>query len=101
VHHMSCSTGSCLHVGDGSRAPCVLQLQILATYREGSGAATTCPVVSCGPRALNIKKSLAGLPVQLDSYISNAHVHVSKAPDVRAIMGLQDMWTTSYSVATV
>jgi hypothetical protein len=101
VHHVSYSTGSCLHVGDDSRAPCVLRLQILPTYREGSGAATTCPVVSCGPRALNIKKSLAGLPVQLDLYVSSAHVHVSKAPDVRAIMGMQDMWTGGYSVATV
>jgi hypothetical protein len=26
------------------------------------------------------------------SPIPNARVHVSKAPDVRAIMGLQDVW---------
>jgi hypothetical protein len=29
--------------------------------------------------------------VQLGSYVPNARTHVSKAPDVRAIMGLQDV----------
>jgi hypothetical protein len=37
--------------------------------------------------SLNIKKSLVGLLVQLDTHVLNAHTHVSKAPDIRAIMG--------------
>jgi hypothetical protein len=41
--------------------------------------------------SLNIKKSLVGLLVQLDTHVLNAHAHVSKAPDIRAIMGQQDM----------
>jgi hypothetical protein len=52
---------------------------------------TTRPAVSFGSRASSIKKSLACLPVQLGLHVPNAHAHVSKAPDVRAIMGLQDM----------
>jgi hypothetical protein len=68
-----------------SRVP---RLQILPPYREGSSAATH-PVVSYGLRASNIKKSLAGLPVQLGSHVPIAHTHVSKAPNVRASMGLQ------------
>jgi hypothetical protein len=38
-----------------------------------------------------MKKSLAGLPVQQGSPIPNACVHISKVPDVMAIMGLQDV----------
>jgi hypothetical protein len=38
-----------------------------------------------------MKKSIAGLSVQLGSCVSKARVHVSKVPDVRAIMGLQDV----------
>jgi hypothetical protein len=45
----------------------------------------------------SIKKSLVGLPVQLGSYVPNARTHVSKTPDVWAIMGLQDVWTSGYS----
>jgi hypothetical protein len=37
--------------------------------------------VPCELWASNIKKNLAGLPVWV-------HPHVSKAPDIRAIMGL-------------
>jgi hypothetical protein len=48
-------------------------------------------VVPCRPHASSIKKSLAGLPVQLGSRVSKAHAHVFKAPDARAIMGLQDV----------
>jgi hypothetical protein len=40
---------------------------------------------------LKHKKSLAGLPIQLDSHVPNARVHVSEALDIRAIMGLQDV----------
>jgi hypothetical protein len=36
-------------------------------------------------------KKLDGLPMQLGSCVSKAHTHVSKAPDVRAIMGMQDV----------
>jgi hypothetical protein len=38
-------------------------------------------------------KSLASLLVQLNSHVSKACTHVSKAPDVREIMGLQDVRT--------
>jgi hypothetical protein len=51
----------------------------------------THPTVPCGPHASDIKKSLAGHLVQLGSHVPNARVHVSKAPDVRVIMGLQDV----------
>jgi hypothetical protein len=61
-----------------------------ASLRGGLWA-LTCPTVLYGPRASSIKKSLAGLPMHLGSHVSNAHVHGSKAPDVWAIMGLQDM----------
>jgi hypothetical protein len=42
-----------------------------------------------GPQASSIKKSLAGLSVQLGTHVPNARAHVSKAPHVRAIMHLQ------------
>jgi hypothetical protein len=29
--------------------------------------------------------------VQLGSYVPNAHAHISKAPDVKPIMGLQEV----------
>jgi hypothetical protein len=77
--------------GEGSGAPRVLRLRILPPYLEGSGAATACPTVFCGPRVINIKKSLAGMPVQQCPPIFNARAHIYKAPGVRAIMGLQDV----------
>jgi hypothetical protein len=58
--------------------------------KVGSGA-TMCLTAPCGPPASSIKKSLAGLPVQLGTHIPNARVHISNAHDVRAIMGLQDV----------
>jgi hypothetical protein len=36
------------------------------------------PVIPYGPHASNMKKSLAGLPVQQGSLVPNAHVHVSR-----------------------
>jgi hypothetical protein len=36
-------------------------------------------------------KKLDGLPMQLGSRVSKAHTHISKAPDVRAIMDMQDV----------
>jgi hypothetical protein len=56
----------------------------------GSDAAT-CPVAPCGPRASSIKKSLVVLLVQLGTHVPNARAHVSKSPNIRAIMGLQDV----------
>jgi hypothetical protein len=56
----------------------------------GSGA-TTCPAGPYGPQASSIKKSLAGVLVQLGKHVPNARVHVSKMPHVRAIMCLQDV----------
>jgi hypothetical protein len=38
-----------------------------------------------------MKKSLAGLSTQQGSLVPSTCVHVSKAPDVRGIMGLQDV----------
>jgi hypothetical protein len=58
---------------------------------EVGSSATMCPTGPYGPRASSIKKSLAGLPVQLDMHVPNAHTHVFKAPHVRAIMLLQDV----------
>jgi hypothetical protein len=56
----------------------------------GSGT-TMCPTVPDGSWDTSIKKSLAGLPVQLGINVPNACSHVSKVPDIRAIMGLQDI----------
>jgi hypothetical protein len=50
-----------------------------------------CLVGLYGPQALSIKKSRAGLPVQLGTHVPNTRAHVSKAPHVRAIMRLQDV----------
>jgi hypothetical protein len=50
--------------------------------------------VSCGSlwaTCLKHKKSLAGQTIQLGSHVSNARMHVFEAPDVRAIMSLQDI----------
>jgi hypothetical protein len=70
--------------------PRVPLLRNLPPFQEGSGAVTH-HAVPCGPRASRIKKSLADLPMQLGSWVSKAHMHVSKVADARAIMGLQDM----------
>jgi hypothetical protein len=64
----------------------------------GSNAATY-PAAPCGPRVSSIKKDLAVLPVQLGTHVPNAHTHVSKALDIRAIMGLQDVRTGSAAPA--
>jgi hypothetical protein len=78
--------------GEDSGALRVLRLRILPPYQEGSGA-VTCHTVSCGPHASNIKKSLACLPVQLNTHVFNTRTHIFKTSDIRAIMGLQDVWT--------
>jgi hypothetical protein len=51
-----------------------------------------CPTVLCGPQASSIKKSLASLLVLLGTYVPNIHAHVFMAPNIRAIMGMQDVW---------
>jgi hypothetical protein len=56
---------------------CVLWLRIPPSCREGSGAATSCLTVSCGPWASSIKKSVAGLPVQLASHMFPMHARMS------------------------
>jgi hypothetical protein len=53
--------------------------------------APVCVATHCGPWASSTKKSLAGFPVRQGSPVSNARAHVSKAPNVMAIMGLQDV----------
>jgi hypothetical protein len=88
MHHMSYSSRSCLHAGEGSGASRVLRLWILPPYREGYSTTITCLAVFCRLRASNIKKSLADLLVQLGSYVPNGRTHVSKAPDIRAIIGI-------------
>jgi hypothetical protein len=40
-------------------------------------------------------KSLADLPVLLDTLVPNEHMHVSTVPHVRPIMHLQDVWVGS------
>jgi hypothetical protein len=108
-YHESRSTGPHFHVRDGSGAtmctmalypasllgsalvpPCFPWLWTLPPCWEGSGAATR-PVVPYGPWASSIKKSLASLPMKLGSCVSKARMRDSKAPDARALMGLQDM----------
>jgi hypothetical protein len=69
-------TGSCLPAGEGSRAPRVLRLRILHPYREGSGNATVCPVVSRGPQASSMKKHIAGLLVQLGTHVPNVSMPI-------------------------
>jgi hypothetical protein len=69
------------------RAPAplhVLRLQTLSPCWEGSSTVTR-PTVPCGPRASNIKKSIAGLPMQLDSRAC------FQGAWRRAIMSLQDV----------
>jgi hypothetical protein len=53
----------------------------------GSGA-VTCTVTHCGSQVSSIKKSM---PVQLGTYVPNAHEHVSKAHGIRAIMSQKDV----------
>jgi hypothetical protein len=77
-----CGALRCCHVSYGSRHRLPAEV--------GSGA-TTCRMAPYGSRASNIHKSLAGLPMQLGTHVPNAHAHVSKAPDIRAIMGLHDV----------
>jgi hypothetical protein len=57
------------------------------------------PAAPCGPQVASIKKGLAVLPVQLGTHVSNARTHVSKALDIRVIMGLQDVRTSSAAAA--
>jgi hypothetical protein len=40
-----------------------------------------------------ITKGLASLPMQLDSHVFKARTHIPYAPDVRAMMGVQDVRT--------
>jgi hypothetical protein len=62
---------------------------------EVVSGASMCPAGPYGPRVSSINKSIAGLPMQLDTHVPNTRVHVSKAPHVRAIMRLQDVQASS------
>jgi hypothetical protein len=53
--------------------------------------APTRPATPCGLWASSMKKNLAGLPVWQGLPIPNARVHISIVPNVKAIMGLQDI----------
>jgi hypothetical protein len=110
VHcHVSCSTGPCLLVKVGSEAgTClvapvpvsllgralvplrVLRLRTLPPCLEGSSTITN-PTVPCGLQASSIKKNLAGMSMQLGSRVFKTRTYVSKASDVKVIMGLQDV----------
>jgi hypothetical protein len=57
----------------------------------GGLRAATHPAVPYGPGATDIKKSLVGLPVNLGPHVPNARAHVSKTPNVRVIISLQDV----------
>jgi hypothetical protein len=103
--HVSSGSRTCLPAKVGSDvATCIMTPNSLGglqstTYSValdpasllGGLQAAMRPAVPCGPRASNIKKSLAGLPVRLDPCVPNVHAHISKTLDVRAIMGLQDV----------
>jgi hypothetical protein len=110
VCHVSYSSGSCLPTGEGSRAPCVLQLQILPPYGGGLWS-TTCPTAPDSASLLGglrcrhcmpcnflwtvglryIKRGLDSLPKQIGSRVSKPRAHVPYASNARAIMGLQDV----------
>jgi hypothetical protein len=62
----------------------------LAPHWKGSDA-TTQLVVPYGPQDARIKRNLVGLPMHLGLRVTEACTHVSMTPDVRAMMGLQDM----------
>jgi hypothetical protein len=49
------------------------------------------PMALRGLRTTRIKKDLATIGMKRDTCISKARVLVSKAPDARAIMALQDV----------
>jgi hypothetical protein len=102
MHHASSGSRSCLIDKKGSgAATCIMALDPLgglrcavypttldpASLRGGLRAATR-PTIPCGRQVSNIKKSLVGLSMQPDSHVPNAHAHVCKASDVRALMGL-------------
>jgi hypothetical protein len=53
------------------------------------------PTVPYWSWATDIKKSLVGLPVWLGPRVPNTRMDVSKTPDARAIMSLQDVWASS------
>jgi hypothetical protein len=89
VCHMFYNFGFHLSVVEGSGAPFVLW--ILPPYREGSGAAIVCPVASCESRVSSIKKRLTGQSIQIGMHVPNTHTYISKASDVKVIMGLQDV----------
>jgi hypothetical protein len=105
VHHMSGGSGSYLPDKKVSgTAMCTVALDPLgglrcvtcpavsdpASLQRGPQDATR-PTVPSGPRASNIKKSLASLSMQSGSYVLNVRAHVSKAPNIRVIMGMQDV----------
>jgi hypothetical protein len=65
---------------------CVLRIRILPPWWEGFVLPRTLWAVG-----LKHKEKPSSLPVQQGLHIPNARVHVSKTPNVRAIMTLQDV----------
>jgi hypothetical protein len=77
-------------------APALPRVLWLRTLPPSQGESWCCHASRCHQWVMGlryIKKGLARLPMQLGSCVSKSHVHVLNAPDVRAIMDLQDMWT--------
>jgi hypothetical protein len=102
---MSSGSGTHLSAKVGSDVTtCIIALNLLGGLRSvacpvaldpasllGGIWAATHAAVPCGPQISNIKKSLTGLPVRLDTRVPNACAYVSKMPDVRTIMSLRDV----------
>jgi hypothetical protein len=57
---------------------------------------------SCGPLwavGLKHEEKLSRLPVRQGSPVPNAHAHISKEPDIGAIISLQDVWVGTVASA--
>jgi hypothetical protein len=70
--------------------PSALWLHTLPPCREGSDAAMR-PAIPCGPWDSSIKEPSYHGPMWLGLRVYKACTHVSKVPDVRASIGLQDV----------
>jgi hypothetical protein len=84
-------SGFCLPTGGGLWSAACPMTPDTTSLSGGLRCRHRMPTIFCGPRVINIKKSLAGMPVQQGPPIFNARAHIYKVPGVRAIMGLQDV----------
>jgi hypothetical protein len=93
-YHVSHGTASRLPAREGSGTATYHTAPDLASLL-GRAPALPCVTQLCGPQTSRIKKDLDGIPMQLDSRVSKACLQVSMVPNIRAIIGLQDMWVGS------